>query len=452
MSKNIIFKKKLSTKEKVAYGFGDLASNFIYTSLSMYILFFWTDVAGIAAVTAGNILLLSKIWDGVNDPIMGWFIDRSNFKGGKAKPFIKWLAIPFGISAVICFITPDASMPVKALYAFISYNVTNMIYTAINIPYGILATKMTSDVDERGNLNVYRMLFAMIGVAIVSFVAPLLIQAYGFVLAFSALGLIGTILWIYLYKNTEEIPELTSAKNEQFPFKKGVKLLFKNKIWIILTLGMLLNCMGNAFMSTSAIYFISYVISRPELVGIFATIPVIAQIVSLFLLTPTLFAKFGKVKTAQLSLVLGSIANLLIYFTVKGPEQMALLAIMLFIQGFCLAPIMSATFAMLSDSIEYGEWKSGERVEGLTYAGASLGLKIGAGLGAAMVGYVLAAAGYQPNSEQSTTTLEVIRSLYVLAPVFCFAIYAFILKFNEVDKIYPKIERELIMRKGGNDE
>ncbi len=115
MANNIIFKKKLSKKEKVAYGFGDLASNFIYTSLSMYILFFWTDVVGIAAVTAGNILLISKIWDGFNDPLMGWFIDRSNFKGGKAKPFIKWLCIPFGISAIICFITPDASMGVKVI-------------------------------------------------------------------------------------------------------------------------------------------------------------------------------------------------------------------------------------------------------------------------------------------------------------------------------------------------
>ncbi len=452
MSNSIIFKKKLSKKEKIAYGFGDLASNFIYTSLSMYILFFWTDVVGIAAITAGNILLISKIWDGINDPIMGWFIDRSNFKGGKAKPFIKWLCVPFGISAVICFITPESSMIVKIIYAFLSYNLTNMIYTAINIPYGILATKMTSDVEERGSLNVYRMLFAMIGVAIVGFLAPLLVSNFGFVVTFSFLGFVGTLMWIYLYKNTEEIPDLNEAESEKLEFGLGIKLLFKNKIWIILTAGMLLNCMGNAFTSTSAIYFISYVMQRTDLVGLFITIPTIAQIISLFILTPTLFHKYGKIKTAQYSLILGSLADIGIFMFVRNENQLLLLAILLFIQGFCLAPIMSATFAMLSDSIEYGEWKNGRRVEGLTYAGASLGLKIGAGLGAAIVGYALALVGYQPNTIQSANAILGIRSMYVLAPVLCFLLYAFILKFNEVDKIYPQIERELVMRKGEYDE
>ncbi len=449
MQKNVLFHKKITIKEKLTYGMGDIASQFIYGSLSMYILFFWTDVAGIAAATAGNILLISKVWDGVNDPIMGWFIDRHEFSGQKARPYLKWFAIPFGISAVICFITPDASMTVKVIYAFLSYNITNMIFTAINIPYGILATKMTNDKQERGSLNVYRMLLAMCGVAFVSFVTPILVSKYSFFVAFLVLGIIATAIWLYVYKNTFELPkdELLFEDGEKLSFSHGVSLLMRNKVWIILTFGMLFTNLASAVMGTTAIYYVTYFLKKPELIGIYLLLPVLGQILSLFLYTDRAFIHFGKIKTTQYTLVGAAILNLLIYMFVNGPNDSVLLGLLLFIQGMMIGPIMSATFAMLADSIEYGEWKTDERVEGFTYAGASLGIKIGAGIGTAMVGYILSFVGYVPNTEQSVNVLATIKIIYVCIPIIFYLAYALILRFNPTDQLYGELERDLTLRR-----
>ncbi len=453
MQRNIIFNKKLTTKDKVAYGLGDMASQFIYGALSMYILIFWTDVVGIAAVTAGNILLLSKIWDGINDPLMGAFIDKHEFNGEKARPYLKWFAIPFGIAAVICFISPDVSMAGKVIYAFLAYNITNMIYTIINIPYGILATKMTNDVEERGSLNIFRMFFAMSGVVIIGLVTPFLVNHFGFFPAFAFLGILSVIIWMYVYSNTSELPkdEVVSTIEVKHSTKSGIKSLLKNRVWIILALGMLFTNIASSLMGGTAAYYIKYFMDMPALVGIFIMIPTLGQIVTLGFIADPMFKKYGKIRTTQFSLLLATLFSAGIYFVVHGPEQVLIFAILLFLQGMAIGPVMSATFAMLADSIEYGEYKTGERIEGLTYAGASLGIKIGAGLGTAMVGYILAFVGYEANATQTVDAINGIRMIYVLLPVIFYIGYAVILQFNPLDKIYRDIERELVKRRGAVD-
>ncbi len=451
MKKNVIFNKKLTNKDKVTYGLGDVANQFIYGSLSAFILIFWTDVVGIAAATASTMILISKVWDGINDPIMGAFIDRHEFNGEKARPYFKWFAIPFGIAAVICFVTPDASMPIKVLYAFIAYNVTNMIYTIINIPYGILATKMTSDVDERGTLNVYRMAFAMSGYAFVTLFVPSAVQHFGFFWAFLVLGIISVFIWLYVYKNSYELPiDTTIEKENTIQFKVAIRNLLKNRVWIILTVGMLFANIASAMMGGAAAYYVQYYLGVPGLVGVYLLLPTIGQIISLVLFTDRGFKKFGKIKMTQLCLLFASVFSISIFFLIGNDSgaSLLLLAILLVFTGMAIGPIMSATFAMLGDSIEYGEYKTNVRVEGLTYAGASLGQKVGAGLGTALVGYILAISGYVPNVEQSSQALLGIRVVYVIAPVIFYMGYLIALQFNPLDKIYKDVERELVRRRG----
>ncbi len=451
---SVIFHKKLTTKNKISYGLGDMANQFIYGSLAAFILIFWTDVVGIAAATASTMILISKIWDGINDPLMGAFIDKHEFNGEKARPYFKWFAIPFGIASVICFITPDASMTVKIIYAFLAYNVTNMIYTIINIPYGILATKMTSSVTERGTLNVYRMGFAMSGYALVTIFVPFFVQKFGFLEAFTILGLVSVGIWFYVYSNTFELPkdEAEEAVEHTVDFNVAAKALMKNRVWIILTLGMLFTNIASSLMGGAAAYYVLYFLNKPTLVGIYLLIPTLGQIASLVGLADRMFKKLGKIKTTQISLVCASVFSFLIYLLIGDSSTLSLvmLAILLFLLGMAIGPIMSATFAMLGDSIEYGEYKTGVRTEGLTYAGASLGLKVGAGLGTALVGYILAFSGYVPDSVQSDTALMGIRITYVVAPIIFYLGYAVLLQFNPLDKIYKDVERTLIKRRMSN--
>lgn len=451
MKKNVIFYKKLSTKHKISYGLGDMANQFIYGSLSAFILIFWTDVVGIAAATASTMILISKVWDGINDPLMGAFIDKHEFKGQKARPYFKWFAIPFGIAAVICFVTPDASMGVKIIYAFLAYNITNMIYTIINIPYGILATKMTADVTERGTLNVFRMGFAMSGYAIVTLFVPIIVHNLGFLIAFSLLGILSVFIWYYVYNNTYELPkdELAVAEDNTIGFQEAARALTKNKVWIILTLGMLFTNIASSLMGGAAAYYVLYFLNKPALLGAYLLIPTLGQIASLATVTDKGFKKFGKIKTTQIALVCASIISILIFFVIQtaAPIQLILLAVLLFLLGMAIGPIMSATFAMLGDSIEYGEYKTGVRTEGLTYSGASLGQKVGAGLGTALVGYILAMVGYVPDTTQTAEALMGIRLVYVIIPVVFYLAYAIALQFNPLDKIYKDVQRELIKRR-----
>lgn len=452
MSKNIIFNKKFTTSQKFAYGIGDMACQFIYGTLGAFILIFWTDVVGIAAATTSTMILVSKVWDAINDPLMGAFIDGHEFGGEKVRPYIKWFAIPFGIAAIISFITPDASMTVKIIYAFLSYNITNMIYTAINIPYGLLPVKMTTSVDERGSLSVVRMFCGMTGYAIVTIFVPTVVGTLGYFWTFAILGIAASIMWFIVYFKCEELPKDDEEEVHIVAFKPAAKALVKNRVWIILASGMLFYTIGAAIASGAASYYAIYYLSKPALITACLLIPALGQITSLAFIIDKAFKKIGKVKTTQISLVSGAFVNILIFLLIGTDGNVAFLFILLYLSGMSVGAVMPAIFAMLGDSIEYGEYKTGVRIEGLTYAGASLGQKAGAGIGLAIIGSVLAFVGYVPNATQTAEVLLGIKFTYMVIPAAFYLLFAVALIFNPLDKIYKDVERALVKRRTGMTE
>jgi GPH family glycoside/pentoside/hexuronide:cation symporter len=169
--------QKLKLKEKVAYGFGDFASSMFWKMFSVYLLFFYTDVFGISAAVVGTMFLVTRIWDALNDPIMGIIADRTNTKWGKFRPYLLWMAIPFGIVGVLSFTTPDLSLSGKIVYAYITYTIMMMVYTAVNVPYASLMGVMTSDLKDRTSLSTFRFIFAFAGSILVLATAEPLVSA-----------------------------------------------------------------------------------------------------------------------------------------------------------------------------------------------------------------------------------------------------------------------------------
>jgi len=166
--------QKLSIKEKIGYSLGDSAANFIFQAVMMFLMFFYTDVLGISAAIAGWIFLATRIWDAINDPMMGAIADRTNTRWGKFRPWVLWSALPFGIIGVLMFTTPNLSAMGKIIYAFITYNLMMMIYTVNNVPYCSLTGVLTGDSIERTGLASYRFIFAMLASFVVqSFSIPL---------------------------------------------------------------------------------------------------------------------------------------------------------------------------------------------------------------------------------------------------------------------------------------
>ncbi len=177
--KSDLTEEKISIKEKIGFGLGDTASNLFFQTFMLFLLYFYTDVFGIPAAVAGTMFLVTRIWDSINDPLMGIIADRTNTKWGKFRPYLLWMAVPFGIIGVLTFTTPDMSLGGKIIYAYITYALMMMVYTAINIPYSALMGVVSSDPLERTSFSQYRFVFAFLGAFLVQGLTLPLVNSIG---------------------------------------------------------------------------------------------------------------------------------------------------------------------------------------------------------------------------------------------------------------------------------
>lgn len=466
MNENIMFFKKLTFKEKFSYGLGDLASNLVFAAISSFMVIFWTDIAGIAAATTGVIILVSKIWDGVNDPIMGYIVDRTNTKYGKTRPYLIWMSVPLAISAVLAFVAPFADPVVKVAWATFTYILVTTLYTAINIPYGLLSAKMTSDPLERTTLNQYRMTMSLAGSIIISSslipIANILGNGnikLGAPLTVAMFSTLGVICFYITFRNCQETVGFTStatdemtaeekakSKEDQLGLGESIVLLFKNRAWVVCLLQATLTWIGTAGKMAVTAYYAIYVLQDAAKIPILMTAPLIGGIIGMIILTQPLVKKFGKVRTIQIcSFISGAMTMGLMFVPASN---FGLIIWTLILAGVIGGPTMALSFAMIADTIEHGEYKTGKRIEGLLYSGGSLGAKVGMGLGSVLVGVVLGATGYVPDAAQTPEAIRGIESLMFFWPSFFILVTAFIMFFSDLDKVYPEAIRALALRKG----
>lgn len=436
----------ISTREKFCYGLTDFADTAIFTALSSYIVIFWTDVVGIAAATTGTIILISKIWDGINDPLMGHIVDKTDTKYGKARPYFKWMPYPFAISAILVFTAPDLGPTATVLYALFTYVLVTSMYTTLNIPLGVLGAKMTDNQVERSRLNVWRNAFGQVGgIVTSSLMLPVAIvlgngdYKIGAPLAMASFLVIALIIYRITYSNCKERvgSEKTSSDgaDENIAFLPGLKVLLKNRAWKISFLTQSSAWIGQGASNSAMAFYAIYVLGKPALIPVFLTITPLFNLLGMLLFTSRFTMKFGKVKTMMMCSI-GAGTLLLLLFTIPDSNIYAIILIFA-ISQFCAGPNKSLIFAMFADSIEYGEYKTGIRLEGLTYAGGTMGSKAGAGLAGVIVGFVLSATGYVPDAVQTPGVILGIKSLVFLLPALSFFFIAFLMSINDLDKVYP---------------
>lgn len=248
--------------ERVAYGLGDFGCNIIYTAMTTYLLFYYTDYAGVNAAAVGMIMLISRFLDGLTDIAMGVIVDRTKTKYGKARPWILRMAIPFAISGVLLFSVPTTwGTAAKLIYVFLTYNlVSSVIYTAINVPYSALNALMTQDPYERSVLSIFRSLLATAGTLLINSYTLTLVAYFGdnasaWMKTFSVFGVFAVIAFLINFFGTKERVKPVSEKSEHIPFKEGMVALFKNKYWLMVT-GILLVLFINMALTTgSTVYY-----------------------------------------------------------------------------------------------------------------------------------------------------------------------------------------------------
>lgn len=437
--------------EKLGYGMAGGANNVVWTGISTFLVYFYTDVVGIAAGLIGTIFLFSRIVDGASDVVMGVVLDKTRTRFGKARPWLLWLALPFAVVATALFAVPDANSTTQVIYIIVTYNIALLVYTAVEIQHGTLGALMTYDQHQRSVLNVAKMIGAYVAIIAITNITLPIVDFFGggqsgWIYTFVIFGLVAAAIYFFTFWSTKERTDPVGTKQDKDrpSVKASLISLARNKYWFIATLVLLLMYIYNAITAGVAIYYSEYVLGSPALVGVVATALTLATLGGMLLVVP-ITRRFGKRNTAIVGCLIAVVGSLIIF---AAPDITAVVVIGQVVRGIGKAAIMGVIFAMLADTMEYGEWKTGIRIEGLIYSGASMGIKIGTGLGSALIGWGLAASGYLGGQEtQSAEAISMISNLFIWVPTLVSVLMAVLLYFFKLDKQYPQILEELRVMK-----
>jgi GPH family glycoside/pentoside/hexuronide:cation symporter len=445
---------KISIREKLAYSLGDVASNVVWSAAGAFLTYYYTNVVGLAAAAAGTIMLISRIFDGISDVVMGGIIDKTKSKFGKARPWLLWMAGPFALAAFLLFaIQRDWSDTTKVIYAFITYNLmSTVVYTAINLPYGVMNAMMTDDLKDRTQLNIFRMMGALIMGVVSNIIVIPLVKVFGngnetdpkgWTLTFAMLGIIAACLFLLCFFGTKERIQTEVKEKENLSVKKSLPMLFKNKFWVICLISGLVMQISMGFMGVNP-YFAQYFLKDINMVGILAGLFMVPMFIGIPI-AGIIIGKYGKRNSIMAGYIIG-----LAGFIIQGinPYNFTFIAIGSIIKSVCMAPAVACGFAMLADVIDYHEWKYNIRSEGIVYSAASFGNKVGVGLGAGILGWSLTLGKF--NSElavQPDSAMNAILAVYIWIP-FVLQIGTILLYSQyKLDKMYPQILEDLAKRR-----
>lgn len=460
--------EKLSFREQLAYGCGDFASVLFWQTFMKYLPFYYTDVFGLSAAALGSMLLFSRVFDGVNDPLVGVWADRTDTRWGKFRPFILFGALPFVLFGVLTFTTPALGASGKIIWAYVTYNGLMILYTVVNIPYTAMLGVLSDDPAVRTRLSSIKFMFAFsAGMVISATLLPLarLLGDHGtnpqkgWQLSFVVVGIVALAFFLMTFLGTRE--RIKSTEDFGSSISKDLKLLVTNKAWLLLlatTLTFILFVSTRS--SVFAHYFKYYVYDgRPdqvkELFGVGFTFD---GLVSVFnaggqacsvlgvLCTAALAHRFSKRKLFFVFFALANLATAAYFIT--PPHQINLLFILDVLGSATSAPIPVLLWAMYADAADYGEYKTGRRTTALVFSASTMGQKMGWAIGGYFAFQLLASVGFQANIAPNIAVKESLVLLMSLVPALIGVVSMVIFRFYPLtDQAVTRIAQELKQRR-----
>ncbi|MEM9079930.1 MAG: MFS transporter [Verrucomicrobiota bacterium] len=415
---------RLSRKEKMGYGLGDTASNIFFFGVNAWIFYYYTEICKIPPATVGTLLLVPRLWDAITDPLMGALSDRTRTKFGTYRPYLLWLAIPFGICGYLTFANPGFTLTGKVIYAYITYIALMSVYTAINVPYSALMGVMSPKSEERTKLATYRFVGAFSGQLIISTAfLPLVLwlgggdQGIGFPRAMALMAILATLMFLGTFLSTKERikPQLNKDPN----FWRDFSSLLHNRPWIVMVLAAILTLSAAAVRWTITPQHLKYYFGVGDekfflwmdKISFVQTTGSLAFIAAVFL-TPILSKRYGK-RNSLIVLTLLNGLTVLSIFLIPQDGYLTLVLVNL-VGNFIAGPTPALVWAIYTDVAEYNEWKSGRRVTGLAFSAAMFAQKVGISIGGATCGWVLGGIGFNP---EVPPTEEIIKSFHIIACV-----------------------------------
>lgn len=474
--------EKISMREKVGFSLGDGAANFIFQTIMLLQLSFYTDSFGISAAAAGWLFLVARLIGAVADPVMGVLADRTDTRWGKFRPWILWTAVPFGIIGFLAFTTPDFGPSGKLIYAYITYILLMIIYSANNVPYAALSGVITGDMAERNSISSIRFIFVTIAtLAIQGFALPMVNHygegnsAKGYQITMGIFSVLAVIFLLVTFFTTKE--RIKPAIKEPMPLKQDISDLLKNKPWLIMFLVFTMMFIFLGIRNSILLYFFKYYLDETSMITMlevfnrglfglidklgmigpnadiagnaFSIINIISQLACILglVVSRPLANRFGKRDVFRSGLVLAVIFATL--FIMISPENVGLTLILQTLFQFMWGvAAMSLPWAMMADVADFSEWKNNRRATALTFAGIIIGLKVGLAIGGALAGSLLNMYGYVANIEQTAHTQFGIRMITSIWPSVFLIIGIVLLFFYQINKTTEiKMQDELAERR-----
>ena len=417
--------KKMSKIQKMIYGLGDFGSQFIWTFTGSYLTIFYTDIVGLAPAIVSAIMFGARIWDAINDPMFGTIAERTRTKYGRFRPYILFGTPIMALFCVLTFSAPFGNGTARVIWATVTYIGLGMLYTAVNLSYGSLSSVMTTDSEDRIELNFWRMIGANVGQLVLNAVSMPLILFFsakaqkgttvatssGYFYTSFIFAIITLVLFMLVFKNSKEV--IAAGKEEKkIPLKMSVKTIIGNKPLICVFLMLMSYCIGLSIHSGLLVYYITYVVKRLDLATILMTVPSVCSILVMFL-TKGSIEKVGKKKMLLISYIGMSLATILLGIT--DPKNIVLIVIFQGMWGAAkfVSPILMGS---VPECIDYAEDKFGTICDGIAYSFVSLATKLGPALGPS-IGLLALGSSYVANAEQSAETLARINFAVNYLPV-----------------------------------
>ena len=468
---------KAGLSEKIGYGFGDMSSSMFWKIFSYYLPFFYSNIFGLSLAHAGTLVLVTKLYDAVSDPVMGLIADRTNTRWGKYRPYLLWIAIPFAVAGVLAFFTPQTdNYTFKHVYAYVTYILMMTVYTAINVPYGAMLGVMTDDSREKSVFSSFRMFFAFIGsfIAMGSF-EPLLKLRQSILgtlpaewtladstpadwtIAVSVIGIVCAVLFILSFVMTRE--RVTEAEMAKEPVRENsdetaktsvvedLKALVANGPWWMLLGGGIAILLFNCVRGGAAAYYFADVLGTNAIftLALFLTVGEISQLVGV-VVTVLVSEKIGKKATFLLVLVAVTVLSVIVAFLPETPAGMWALLVSQILICIAIGINSPLLWSMFADVADYSELKNGRASTGLIFSSSSRAQKFGAAFGSAIVLWVLMAFGYDnaKGAVQTPEALATIKALISWIPAIGSAAgIAIMLGYPLTDKKMSEIRQEL---------
>ncbi|CAM4142869.1 glycoside-pentoside-hexuronide (GPH):cation symporter [Vibrio agarivorans] len=427
---------KLSVREKIAYGLGDTGCNFVWQTVMLFLAYFYTDIYGLSPAHMGTMFLLVRFIDAVTDPLMGSIVDRTKSKHGRYRPYLLWMAVPFGIACMLAFFTPDLGETGKIVYAYASYIFLTLMYTAINVPYCAMANAMTDDSQERTSLQSYRFALSTAGGLVVAMVALPLVDVIGqgdvqkgYLGAMAIMGVGAIALFFLSFANTRE--RVVLEEEEKQSALADLKLLAKNNQWRVLFIVNTVLLTGVVLKAASTMYYVNTVMARPDLATTFMVVGMLAAIVGAIFSAPVL-GKYDKPKVYRALILASGFLSALLFLV--DPSNTAMVFALVIILGVVQMSTTPILWSMMSDVVDYEKTRSNRSLSGMVFSTNLFAIKLGIALGGAGVGWILAWFGYQGGSEtQSAEAMMAINLLYTVIPGVFFMSLAVIMMFYKLD-------------------